>query len=76
MARVAYVEPEQAPPEVKEIYDQVLKGKPGNVQKAMAQRPAALKAFLAFYGSIGRALDRRLYEMVYIRVSMINQCHY
>jgi alkylhydroperoxidase family enzyme len=42
----------------------------------MAQRPGALKAFLAFYGSIGRALDRRLYELVYIRVSMLNQCHY
>ncbi len=76
MARVAYVEPGQAPPEVREIYDQVSKGKPGNVQKAMAHRPAALKAFLAFYGSIGRALDRRLYEMVYIRVSLVNGCHY
>ena len=76
MARVAYIEPEQAPPEVREIYDQLLKGKPGNAQKAMAQRPAALKAFLAFYSSIGRALDRRLYEMVYIRVSMLNGCHY
>jgi len=76
MARVAYIEPDQASPEVREIYDQALKGKPGNVQKALAQRPAALKAFLAFYGSIGRALDRRLYEMVYIRVSMLNGCHY
>ena len=35
-----------------------------------------LKNFLAFYASVGRSLDRRLYEMVYIRVSMINECHY
>lgn len=76
MAHVSYIEPDQAPPEVKEIYDQVLKGKPGNAQKAMAHRPATLKAFLAFYGSVGRALDRRLYELVYIRVSMLNGCQY
>ncbi len=76
MARVAYVEPDQAPPEVKEIYEQVLKGKQGNAQKAMAHRPAVLKNFLAFFASVGRALDRRLYSLVYIRVSMINQCHY
>ncbi|MGH9555798.1 MAG: carboxymuconolactone decarboxylase family protein [Terriglobales bacterium] len=76
MARVSYIEPEQASPEVKEIYEQVLKGKPGNAQKAMAHRPAVLKNFLAFFASVGRALDRRLYSLVYIRVSMINQCHY
>ena len=76
MARVAYVEPERASPEVREIYDQVLKGKPGNVQKAMAHRPAALKNFLSFFASVGRALDRRLYSLVYIRVSMLNGCHY
>ena len=35
-----------------------------------------LKNFLAFYASVGRSLDRRLYEMVYIRVSMINGCRY
>ena len=76
MARVSYIEPDQAPPEVKEIYEQVLKGKPGNAQKAMAHRPAVLKSFLAFFVTVGRALDRRLYSMVYIRVSMLNGCQY
>jgi uncharacterized peroxidase-related enzyme len=76
MARIALIEPEQAPPEVKEIYDQKLKGKPGNVQKALAHRPDMLKNFLGFYASVGRSLDRKLYELIYIRVSMINGCRY
>ncbi len=76
MARISYVEPENAPPEVKKIYDEVLKGKPGNVQKVLAHRPEILRNFLGFYGSIGKGLGQRLYEMVYIRVSMLNQCHY
>lgn len=76
MARVSYVAPQQATGDVKQVYDEKLKGKPGNIQMALAHRPEILKAFLAFYGSIGKALDKRLYEMVYIRVSMINQCQY
>jgi uncharacterized peroxidase-related enzyme len=76
MARIVLIEPEQATPEVKEIYEQRLKGKPGNVQKALAHRPEMLKNFLPFYASVGRSLDRKLYELIYIRVSMINGCRY
>ena len=76
MAAVSYVEPQNAGPELKEIYEQKLKGRPGNFQKAMAHRPAMLKAFLDFYASVGRSLDRRLYELVYIRVATINGCAY
>ena len=76
MARISLIEPEQASPEVKEIYDKLLRGKVGNVQKAIAHRPEALKSFLAFYASVGRSLDRKLYELIYIRVSQINNCHY
>jgi len=76
LARIALIEPAEASPEVKEIYEQKLKGKPGNVQKALAHRADMLKNFLAFYASVGRSLDRKLYELVYIRVSMINQCRY
>jgi uncharacterized peroxidase-related enzyme len=76
MARIALIEPDQASPEVKEIYEQKLKGKPGNVQKALAHRSDMLKNFLGFYASVGRSLERKLYELIYIRVSMINQCNY
>jgi uncharacterized peroxidase-related enzyme len=76
MARIQLIEAASAPPEVREIYDTTLRGKPGNVQKALAHRPEMLKAFLAFYGSVGRSLDRKLYELIYLRVSLINGCRY
>jgi uncharacterized peroxidase-related enzyme len=76
MARIQLIEPASAPPEVREIYDTTLRGKPGNVQKALAHRPEMLKAFLPFYGSVGRSLDRKLYELIYLRVSFINGCRY
>ena len=76
MAQISLIQPEQASPEVKEIYEKTLRGKPGNVQKAMAHRPEMLKNFLTFYGSVGRSLDRKLYELIYIRVSWINGCNY
>src|ERR1700716_3387534 len=76
MARISLIEPAQASPEVKEIYDGKLKGKPGSIQKALAHRPAMLSNFLGFYASVGRSLDRKLYEAVYLRVSLINGCHY
>jgi uncharacterized peroxidase-related enzyme len=76
MARISFVEPAQATPEVKEIYDGKLKGKPGSIQKALAHRPAMLGKFLEFYASVGRSLDRKMYEAVYLRLSLINGCHY
>jgi hypothetical protein len=76
MARISLIGPEGANPEVKEIYEKTLRGKPGNVQKALAHRPEMLKSFLSFYASVGRSLDRKLYELIYIRVSLINRCHY
>jgi alkylhydroperoxidase family enzyme len=76
MARVSYVEPQSAIPEVQEIYERTLKGKPGNIQKALAHRPQLLKNYLAFYASVGRSIERRLFEMLYLRASIINNCHY
>ena len=76
MARISLISPETANPEVKEIYEKTLRGKPGNVQKALAHRPEMLKSFLSFYASVGRSLDRKLYELIYLRVSLINGCHY
>lgn len=76
MARVAYIEPQQASPEVKEIYEQKLRGKPISMQKALAQRPEMLKTFLPFYASVGRSLGHKLYELIYIRISMLNRCQY
>jgi uncharacterized peroxidase-related enzyme len=76
MARISLIAPEAAPPEVREIYETMLRGKPGNVQKALAHRPEMLKSFLGFYATVGRSLDRKLYELIYLRVSLINRCRY
>jgi len=76
MSRISLIEPSQATAEVKAIYDGKLKGKPGNIQKALAHRPAMLASFLEFYASVGRSLDRKLYEAVYLRISLINGCRY
>ena len=76
MARISLVSLESANAEVKEIYEKTLRGKPGNAQKALAHRPEMLKNFLSFYASVGRSLDRKLYELIYLRVSFINGCHY
>src|SRR5438309_11623435 len=76
MARIQLVGIESANPEVKEIYEKTLRGKPGNVQKALAHRPEMLKNFLSFYVSVGRSLERKLYELIYVRVSLINGCRY
>jgi uncharacterized peroxidase-related enzyme len=76
MPRISYIELDHSPPEVREVFETTLKGKPGSFHKLLAHRPEVLKTMLPFYGSIGRALERKLYEMVYIRVSMINGCRY
>lgn len=76
MARISLIAPESATPEVREIYDVALHGKPGNVQKALAHRPEMLKTFLPFYASVGRSLNRKLYELIYLCVSLINGCRY
>jgi uncharacterized peroxidase-related enzyme len=76
MTRIGVVSAESANDEVKEIYEKTLRGKPGNAQKALAHRPEMLKNFLSFYSSVGRSLERKLYELIYLRVSLINGCHY
>src|SRR5271156_3250809 len=76
MARISLIAPETPSAEVREIYEITLRGKPGNIQKALAHRPEMLKNFLSFYASVGRSLDRKLYELIYLRVSLINECHY
>ena len=76
MARISCVEPSSASREVQQIYEHRLRGKPASVHKAMAHNPQALVPFLAFYQAAGKSLDRKLWEMVYLRVSFLNGCEY
>ena len=69
MARVSLIEPADASAEVKEIYEGKLKGKPINLQKALAHRPADSRQLPGVLCEHGRSLDRKLYEAVYLRIS-------
>jgi uncharacterized peroxidase-related enzyme len=42
----------------------------------MAHNPHALTPFLSFYAATGASLDRKLWELVYLRVSFVNGCNY
>ena len=64
----------EAPPEVREIYDRVARGQPGCVPMLLSRPPEVMRSFLAFYGTVGRTLSRRVYELVYLRVSIVNRC--
>lgn len=76
MSRITYVEPQSARPDVQQIYEHRLRGKPANVHKAMAHNPQALTPFLAFYQAAGKSLERKLWELIYLRVSFLNGCEY
>ena len=60
MARISLISTESAPSEVKEIYENTLRGKPGNAQKALAHRPEMLKNFLSFYSRSGPASQQKI----------------
>ncbi len=60
--------------EVREIYERALRGDPSAVRDLLTQRPEQLPAFLANYGTVGSRLNRRTYEIVYLRVSTMNGC--
>ena len=51
---------------------------PNHFYRIMAHRPEAMQAFMAFYKSVmgPGVLERRLKEMIYLAVSMSNQCDY
>lgn len=75
MARAA-ANMKDAPGEVREIYERALRGDPSAVRDLLARRPELLPAFLTCYGTVGSRLDRRLYEVVYLRVSTMNGCEH
>jgi len=74
MVRPAEIDWKEAPPEVREIYDRVLRGQPGCVPMLQSRPPEVMRSFLAFYGTVGRTLSRLVYELVYLRISMLNRC--
>ena len=76
MARVHLVQPQNASVEVQNIYEHRLRGMPVNIHKAMANVPHSLTPFIAMYAAVGRTWPPRMYELIYLRVSMLNHCEY
>ena len=81
MSRIPLVEPENAPPDIKVLYDEIsAAGLPiFNVMKMFANNTnclASLVNFLqALYGQSSK-LSPRLRELAYLRASQLNSCHY
>ncbi len=69
---------DQAAPAVKEVFAQLqarLKMVP-NIYRTMGHAPEVLAASLKFNESIQAGLDAKLRELVYLKASTINNCHY
>jgi alkylhydroperoxidase family enzyme len=79
MARLPYVEPDQASPEVQAAYDLArrLMGRVPNLVKLMAHHPRSLRGFLTWYPTLREGpLDIRLRQLAYVEASQLNGCHY
>lgn len=80
MARISYVEKDNAPAEVKAIYEQVEKkfGMVPNVIKAIANSPSLLQGFMPFLGAVlgPSAVDAPLKELAILTTTKINGCSY
>jgi alkylhydroperoxidase family enzyme len=79
MARISYIEKEQAVPEVQPIFERFEKalGRIPNIFKAMAHAPVFLQKFMEFDGAMrSTKVDRKLRELAYLKASQVNQCEY
>ena len=82
MATLGYVEYDQASPEVRAVYDDIMKTRQtdwvNNFWKALAHDPVTLKRTWASIKEImaAGALDPLTKELLYVAVSASNQCGY
>jgi AhpD family alkylhydroperoxidase len=77
---VSLVSKEQAPPEVREVFDagEALYGRILHTWQALAQRPPILTAYMPYLRSIvgPGELDQRIKELVEVRTAVLNRCLY
>jgi AhpD family alkylhydroperoxidase len=82
MATLGFIEYAEAPPEVKSVYDDIMATRHtdyiNNFWKALAHDPAALRRTWESVKQIMApgALDPLTKEMLYLAVSVTNQCGY
>lgn len=79
MSRLPLIDPAQAQGPAKALLDAVGRklGLVPNMTRAMANSPAALKAYLEFSGALaGASLDARKRELIALAVGEVNGCAY
>jgi len=83
MATLGLIEYQDASPEVRAVYDDIMATRKtdwiNNFWKALANDPATLRRTWRNIKEImgeGGALDRLTKEMIYVAVSVTNQCNY
>ena len=78
-ARLPYLEREKAPADIQALYDGLQKamGRVPNMAKLMAYHAKSLPPFFQWYPTLREgALDIKLRQLAYVKVSQLNQCHY
>lgn len=80
MGRIPLVQDDDAPPEVRELYERIKveRGSVLNIHKGVANHPRALESLLNLIRSTYRSgsLEGRHRELAYLYTSTLNQCHY
>ena len=80
MARIPLIEPEQASPEVRAVYDDLKSWNVPlmNVVKLFANHEGFLKGFYEMFQPLYRnpQIQPRYRELAYLRASQVNGCHY
>ena len=80
MGRIPLIQPEEASPELQELYGRIAaaRGSVLNVYKGMANHPEALRGLFELTMATYRSgsLEPRHQELAYLYTSTLNQCHY
>jgi len=80
MPRLSKLSPDQGDAATREIFDAFLKerGNVPNMFRTVAQRPELLKTMVAHFRTVMNTgtVDKKLKEMVGVRVSYLNACEY
>jgi alkylhydroperoxidase family enzyme len=78
--RLSKLSPEQVDSEARQVFDRFLKerGSVPNMFRTMAHRPEIMKTMTAHFQAVMNtgSVDKKLKEMVAVRVSHINACEY
>jgi AhpD family alkylhydroperoxidase len=78
-ARLPYLDREQVPPEVQEVYDTLRQasGRVLNIFRLMAHHARSLPPFQRWYPTLREGpLDLGLRYLAYVRASQLNRCRY